>query len=228
MEPRTLETLRTMTRERLSDLGQSRPKWSNAMIDRSLSEAQHEAALTARLLRDEVTPAIVNVSVVAGTSIYTLHRSIFDVDGVIDETNGCELDETSEAVLRNLDAGWRARESTTARNYVIRAMPDERLQLILYPKPTVEATYRLQTYRYPRYPLEHDSDEPEIAPIHHDGLVAWACYRLLSNRDPDMYDPVKAAEHKAEFRRQFGPEIDADTRRNLREKTSNIIKARNF
>lgn len=228
MDARTLAQLEQITRERLDDLGTTRPRWSSESIRRALNEAEREACVRAKLLRDETTDALTQIAVVAGTALYPLARSILEVDGLYDEVTGEPLGETDEASLYRVARNWRAHESVNPRDFVVRVRPNEQLELLLYPKPSVATTLRLQAYRLPRYEMEADDDEPEIAPRHHDGLVEWAVHRCFSVRDPDTYDPVKAGDHLAVFTAQFGERPTADTQRRLRERRRNLVVPRDF
>lgn len=227
MDPRTLATLRTMTRERLFDLGKSKPLWSDEQVDRALNEAQVRATVCARLLRDEVTDSLTKLTVTATTPVALLHRSIFDVDHAYRDIDGVPLVAMTEQALTANDANWRARTGTPCA-YLLQARPDERLQLRLTPAPTEDTVVRLVVYRTPRFLMEGDDDTPEIAPIHHDGLVNWACYRLLSNRDPDQFERTAAERFKADFTAQFGELPDADTLRTRREPRERVAIARDF
>ena len=227
MEARTLADLRGITRERLNDLGKSRPRWSDDAINRGLNEAEQQACLRARLLFDQVS-AITVLPILANTPLYLLNPSIFDLDSVRDATTGERLSLAYEDQLYMQSSRWRTLTGTAAREYVTQVLPNERLQLLLTPIPSAVTTLQLAVYRTPIYAMEDDADEPEIAPRHHDGLVAWACYRCLSIRDVDGYDPVKAAEHQADFIKEFGILPDANVRRKLREHRRHTMVARDF
>lgn len=228
MLPQTLLELREATRDRLNDHGKVKPKWSDATIDRALNEAEREACERARLLRDEFTDAITKIEATAAVAAYLLHPSIFEIDGAYNETDGRVLTEASEPELYQQDSQWRTRTGSNTCEYVVQALPNERLRLLLVPVPSVAATIRLQVYRYPRYTMTSNGDEPEIGAQHHDGLVEWAVYRCFSVKDPDLYDPQKAADAQAEFTKLFGIKIDANIRRRLREKRTNVAVARDF
>lgn len=228
MEARTLLDLRTMTRERLFDFGKSKPLFSDDLLNRALNEAQAEAAVRARLLRDEVTDSVTLVTALANAPVVLLHRSIFDVDRVERADDGTVLHPTSKPALDRRDRLWRSRSAERPCEFVVQVRPDERLQLLLVPVPTIDTTLRLTVYRTPRFAMEAEDDVPEIAPVHHDGLVAWACHRALSNRDPDQYEPDKAAKFEKEFTAQFGVRLSAEDRRLQREPRERTAIARDF
>lgn len=227
MEPMSRQLLRTITRERLRDTGTTRPRWSNETIDRFLNEAQRQAAIRARLLFDNTSTSSL-VAVTAGVGSYFLPRAFFEIESVTRESSGEPLPIAIEEQMYRADSRWRTRVADTAREVVLQSMPDERLRLILYPIPQADDSLRLAGYREPLFDMEDDGDEPEIAARHHEGLVAWACYRCLSIRDPDGYDPVKAADHLGDFEREFGPLQTADVRRKHRERREPVTIPRDF
>lgn len=228
MEPRTLADLRLMTRERLDDVGSNRPRFSDPMINRAINEAEREACVRAHLLCDESTDTVVLLSALADKATYELHPSVYAVDQVRDLLSGERLTQVREDNLDYRDRRWRLRAGLP-REYVIGALPNERLTLTLVPRPVEAATLRLRVYRLPRYAMEHDSDEPEIAARHHDRLIDWVVYRCASVRDADLYDPVKAEAALTAFVDSFGERDDANVHRKHREQRRNTVRpARTF
>lgn len=228
MEPRTLAQLERMTRERLHDLGTTRPRWSSEIIRRALSEAEREACLRANLLRDQFTEKLVRHAVEPGRSTVLLHPCIYAVEGVIRESDSEFVQPMDEETLRLMDPRWRTREGSVIEHYLVQALPSERIQLRLHPTPTVADTIVLDVRRLPRDEMEADDDEPEIAPRHHDHLVDWAVYRCASMRDADMYDPKRADEALAMFTANFGERDTANVQRKKRERGRDTIPARDY
>lgn len=228
MDARTALELEQRTRERLDDLGQTRPRWTSAEIRRALSEAEREACLRADLIHDRTTASIVRVPVSAGRSTALLHPSVYTVDVVERSSDGEEVAQVDEQTMRLMDAGWRSREGTQIEHFIVQVLPNERIQLRLYPIPLVDDILELQVFRLPRNELEADDDEPEIAPRHHEHLVDWAVYRCFSRRDPDTYDPARAQDALASFTANFGERDTAAQMRDQRDRTRNIVTARDY
>jgi hypothetical protein len=227
MDALTLLGLRGMTRERLNDRGITRPRWSDIAINRSLNEAEQQACLRARLLFDEASK-YTQITIVPNQAAYLLHPSIFEVHDIRDTVTTERLELATEDQLYLESARWRTVIGTAARKYILQILPNERLQLLFTPVPSAATTLQLSVYRTPIMAMESNDDPPEIAPRHHDGLIAWACYRCLSIRDVETYDPVKAADHKADFEKEFGILEDANVRRKKREKRNHTMVARDF
>lgn len=229
MDARTFDDLITWTRERLDDRGTTRPRWSDEAIGRALNEAQREAAMRGRLLRDD-SGVNTLLSLVEGQGQYGLHRAIFEVISVRFVDNGVPLYEGNLETINALDSHWRSRSAARPCNYFIDVLPNERLRLNLVGTPTLSdpmPQLRLDVYRMPFAEME-SGDEPELAPRHHEGLIEWACYRCFMVRDPDNYDPVKASDHLATFEDQFGKRPDANVHRKQREKRRGTTIARQF
>lgn len=228
MEARTAAQLEQMTRERLDDHGSTRPRWTSVEIRRALSEAEREACMRADLIRDTVTDKIVRNAVEAGRSTVLLAPSVYKVEGAYRESDGIAVTEVDEETLRLMDPRWREQTGTRMEHFITQALPSERLQLRLFPIPGVDDTLVLDVRRLPRYELEGDDDEPEIAPRHHDALVDFAVYRCFSKRDPDTYDPARATDALALFTANFGERPDASLQRKRRERERDTITPRDF
>lgn len=229
MDPRSLRQLIDITRnERLFDVG-TPYRWGDEMLARALSEGEREAAVRGHLLREDSGSRTL-LPLVEGQASYLLHPSIFEVDAVRYE-GGVRLEPKAADVLDRQDPEWRTRTSSKPCHYILEALPSERLRLTLTRIPTdfVEGlSLRLVAYRRPLYEMSADGDEPEIAPHYHEHLVEWACFRAFSIRNPNLYDPVKAADHLANFERVFGPAEDAAQMRALRERRADVITPREF
>lgn len=223
MDPRTLAQLNALTRDRLNDTGTVRPRYSDDLINRSLNEAQREACERAKLLCDEVS-SITQLAILAGQPHVDLARAIFEVDAVHNVDTGEPLRAANEEQLYRQDRRWRTRTGH-ACEYVLVTLPDERIRLRFVPTPIAALNLQLRVYRLPRFEMEA-SDEPEIAARHHEHLVDWAIYRCCSDKDPDLYDPAKAADHLAAFTATFGEKPDANVRRMLREPRSHTVTSR--
>lgn len=227
MDPRTLDDLVGITRERLDDVALSRPKWTSESIARGLNEGQREAALRGRLLRDD-TSAPTLITLLPNVASYALNRAFFEIIEVRDD-EGERLGGLDRDALEAIDSRWRSRLCARPDLYTIETLPDERLRLRVVGVPSDTSVLQLEVYRLPYYEMQLEAgDEPEIAPRHHENLVDWAMYRCFNVRDSDNYDPKKAADHLAEFVRNFGERPDANVHRKQRETSSHTIRPRSF
>lgn len=196
-----LHALRLRCREWLDDAVEPYLVTDEALA-RHLSEAEREAAVRARLIRDAVT-----VPAVAGTASYTLDSKVFWIDWASFAAIG---NHHRQIQLTGIDfiqhEGLQHRDAGRPRF----AVHDQtRRQIALYPAPASGGTLALTVYRLPSFDLEDDDDEPEIHEVHHDGLPAWACWRVFSDKDTELYDEAKASTALSEFVARFGDRCSA-------------------
>jgi hypothetical protein len=207
MDKVTLEALVERTHERLDDFGDP-PRFSDENILRYLNQAEREAAERARLLRDSTdldgTTPLCLIDVVAEQRSYLLNRAIFDVEWVGWEDTQSPLIKTSEDILNRHYPRWRLATSGRPPSYFIDVDISQVLRLNLSRIPTgEELQLRLIAFRLPLYE-KTATDETELRAEDDEHLIDWAMYRCYMHRDPDLYDPKKAADCLADFERHFG------------------------
>ncbi len=195
---------------------------SDALLTSFLNEAVAEAAIRGRLLHESADPAICQISVVADTSVYSLHASLYELDHVAFRPAGDTLrrpvKQTSQEWLDANVQDWR--DATGDPEYLIQA--DTAVRLI--PRPDRDGALLLEGYRTPKTPMATPTDSPEINGIHHPRLVDWSQFRHFSILDSEMYNPVRAEAFEAAFTAYFGHRPDADLRRITREDTPQAVE----
>lgn len=230
MLPMTLEDLIAEARLRLDDDAIGQNKWSDEDLTRFANEAERQACLRARLIRDDYTDSITLITLVAGTAHYVLHGSVFEVEAARVEETSAPIWQRGIEQLDQSYPTWRAREGSTPTEFVIEPYTRGRLRYRAVPIPATDADdtpVRLTVLRFPRVDMCAGAI-PEIAPQHHMGLVDWMVHRAYLQRDADRYDPAKAAEHAAAFTESFGELPDANVRRKHAEKRNHVVMARSF
>ena len=189
--------------------------WEPEWLAMWFSEAQDEAAVRARLLLDDTTPAVTQLAVTAGVTGYILHPKVYEIVRVGFKPDGdervCPIDLVTRERLDRDYRDWRTRPAGDLRWAM---QTDTRLRL--GPSPSRGGMLHIEAYRLPLKPLVNDTDKPEIHEAHHRHLVQWVLYRAFSKPDADGRDPGKAEKAYAEFERYFGPRPDADLRRSTR------------
>jgi hypothetical protein len=189
-----------------------------------LNEAETEAAIRSRLIHDVSTPAVCSIAVTAGTSVYPLHTSIFEITRAVftptGSTTESELYLTDRVEQDRLHSGWRT-TSDVPREAI---QTDTTLQLGCL--PNTDGVITLEAYRLPLKNIEDQSTEsPEIGRIHHRHLVQWALHRCYARPDADLHDPGRSDKALMEFTRIFGIRPDADNRKFTQTNRPNCNKA---
>lgn len=196
------------------------------------AEAEEEAAIRGRLILEVEDASICRIPVVAGTSIYTLHTSLYEivhlsfVDASVDRhpvklvstewldgerydppyPTGDDYDNPTVGI-----EDWR--DSTgTPPLYAIQT--DRKIRLI--PSPTEAGTLHLEGYRIP---IREPHEELEIAAVHHLRLTDWVLHRVFGVPEYEQFDHQRSALSLARFEQYFGLRPDADLRRNTRHDT---------
>lgn len=182
-----------------------------------LNEAENEAALRMRLLHESSDADVCEIDVAAGTAVYALHASLFELTHTAFRLDGAT--ERTPVTLVSTDwldqklPCWRDEQDTP--RYAVQLETSIRL----VPKPSAAGTLLLEGYRLPLVPMEDgtDHDSPEIHAAHHRYLVEWALYRAYSVPDTELQDVERAAAALERFTRYFGERPDANLRRITRE-----------
>lgn len=198
--------------------------WPEADLAQYLAEAEAEACLRARLLRDDSTTGVAALDVTIGSAWIALHSSTIRVLRAKLASAQRPLDLTDPGEMDRLYSDWESQTGTPHLYY----LESNRLRLI--PKPESTDTLYLSIYRTPLIKLSSDAPDaqPEIAEPHHLGLTRWAIYRALSKRDEDSYDPGRAGVALQQFEREFGPRPSARAMRQHLEQRPHATRAIGF
>lgn len=187
---------------------------SDAQVKLWLNEAQDEAAVRARLLRETQDDCMCVIDVWADESVYELHDAVYEIDYIAFRATGAAertpLELVSTGWLDKNQSGWRDRTGCPRW-----AIQDERT-IRLAPTPSVAGEVLLEVYRLPKETMDDDDDEPEIHRANHRSLVDWALFRAFSIPDSDQFDDDRSARALGRFTARFGLRPDADLRRMTR------------
>lgn len=194
--------------------------WESEWLADWFTEAQNEAALRARLLLDDYTPAVTQIAVTAGVDSYALHPKVYEIarmDFTPASGRATEPWLTSREKLDREHPGWRSWPQGDPCRAI---QTDTRIRLV--PVPSQGGTLTLEAYRLPLKALVSDNDKPEIHEAHHLHLVQWVLYRAFSKPDADGFDPGKAAAAYGNFEGYFGLRPDSDLRRSTRHDETQV------
>lgn len=194
---------------------------SDATLNTFINEAVDEAAKRARLIHDDSSTAVCQITVAQVSSVYphtyALHASLYELTSVrlFTPADGepVELKLVSREWLDANVTEWR--ESTEEPLYAVQ--DDTTLRIV--PRPQADGLLKLEGYRLPLTALSADGDTPAINGAHHRHLVQWVLHRVFGLPDAEFYDANKSARALAEFERYFGPPVDSDLRRSTRHDT---------
>lgn len=229
MQPYTLARLIAATRRHIDD-STLQPRVSDTDIADDLNEAESEAAVRAKLIRDDTTDSITLLQFLTDAHTVTLDASIFEVARVINSDTGDEILPVTEEQLY-VRGRWQSEEGNTPEGYLIKLLPNEQLQFRLFPiyTGTDPINIRLEVFRTPLLPMEDEDDEPEIGAVNHMALIFWAAWRAWTVRDPDIESPADADRALAAFEGFFGQRDTAQQRRLKRSKQhTGVARARAF
>jgi hypothetical protein len=195
---------------------------SDTLVAGFVNEAVDEAVKRGRLIHDDSTPEVCEITVaeVSGAypTTYTLHASLYELSSVrlftpADTTEPTTIKLVSREWLDANMSDWR--ESTEEPLYAIQ--DDSTLRIV--PRPQADGLLKLEGYRLPLTALAADSDVPAINAAHHRHLVQWVLHRVFGIPDSELFDMGKSAKALAEFERYFGLPVDSDLRRSTRHDT---------
>ena len=187
-----------------------------------LNDAVKEAAIRGRLIHESSNPDVCSIVVVAGTSNYPLHESLYEIDSL--HWSGPSSDRAepirliSQEDMGSVWSDWRTRQQSSPE-YAIQH--DTGIRLV--PTPKDAGTLHIEGYRTPIAPMTLDIDRPEINLIHHEYLIHWALYKGFKRPDSEVFDPSKAGDEERLFTNYFGERPDSDLRRITRQDVPHVV-----
>jgi hypothetical protein len=189
--------------------------WEDAEVKDWLNDAQAQAAVRGRLLREDADPAVCRIALQAGQSTYALHEAVFELISVRLVLASGDRPRAVELVSREwLDAhmaDWR--ECVDPVRFAIQ--DDTQLRLV----GGFEAgdALALDCYRLPLKAMTELADKPELHQAHHEHLILWPLHKGFGIPDTEAFDPKRSDSAEAGFTAYFGPMPDSDLRRMTRQ-----------
>lgn len=193
------------------------------------NEAEAQAAVRGRLLREDQNPDVCEIVLEAGKHTYQLHLALYEISDLrLVPVTGDRARDVTIKTREWLDAempDWR--EASRPACWAIQN--DTTLRLV--GTFTAGDKLVLEGYRLPlepmAFPVPVDPDQPdgamttprqvpEIHAAHHLYLIHWANFKAYGIPDADTYDAKRSAQGETEFTTYFGPLPDSDLRRSTR------------
>lgn len=182
---------------------------SDKALVRYINDAQSKFASRTLCLRDETTPEVTRITLVAGQAVYALDRRVVTVYGVTAPARR-SLKSTTYAFLTgtrgDMALGNAVLTCETTGDPVYFYTDRETQKIGLYPAPSVEfvADNPTLTLRVARLPLTNlvASDlqaVPEVPEQYHLDMLEWAAYRALMNSDIEIESLPKASVRRRRF-----------------------------
>lgn len=186
-----------------------------------LNDAQAQACIRGRLLREDALDAVCRIALTAGQHTYTLHPSAYELIALwIEGADGRrQVTLKSREWLQANVHDWRNLDRPACM-----AIQDDTTIRLVGTVATGE-TLVMECYRLPLRPMRVDSDEPEIHRAHHEHLIDWALHKAFSVTDAEALDKDRAALAERAFTAYFGQLPDSDMRRITREDVSHHNEA---
>lgn len=189
--------------------------WADDEIRDWLNDAQAQACIRGRLIREDANPSVCRIAMDPGEHTYKLHQAVYEIIDLRMQTQGPERNRKMELRSREwLDTNhpdWREIDTPTC--WAIQN--DTSIRVV--GKVNTGDSLSMECYRLPLRALKDAIDKPEIHDAHHEHLVHWALHKAFSIPDADGYDPVRSATAAKAFASYFGDLPDSDMRRITRE-----------
>jgi len=208
----TLQDLIARFRVLAADKAQP-PLWSDAEVTMWLNDAQRQACIRGRLIREDENKAVCLISMQEGKQTYKLHPKVYEIINLrfVGASRARPAVIVSREWLDNERPSWRD------DNYPPELVIQDDTTIRIVGSAVVGEVLQLECYRLPLEDMVQGDDEPEIHEAHHEHLVQWALHKAFSVVDADGFDARRSAQAEDEFTRYFGLMPDADLRRKTRE-----------
>lgn len=171
-------------------------RWSNEELTRFINEAQRQACRSSLLLKKPFS-----VSVISGTSEYTLDPEIINISRAYLASTGKPLTEAEYEEVMGIPFWYN--ETGTPEYYIVDI---ESSKITLYKKPDANDTLSLLAYHLPITDMSWDLAEiasPEIRVEYHLPMLAYAAYLAFSKDEANAFDPQRADYYRQVFEREF-------------------------
>lgn len=194
--------------------------WTDARLVRYINEAQRRFAVQGLVIRDNRTPEVTQITLVAGQQDYPLHESVIAVMSARKATDLVDLRRVGHAMLSTVgmpNDTWYDPVSYTGmapgspQAYSTEEGLTDQLgdtwsqaTIRFYPVPDAAAAGTVIKLQVVRKPLDELtvgdlSASPEIPEDHHLEMLDWAAYLALRIVDDDAGNPKRAADFAQSF-----------------------------
>lgn len=186
--------------------------WSSTLVTGYSELAEAEACSRKPLLTSNSNTTLCQIDVTADTATYAKHTAVRMVysahlESTTDSTDRLELYILDKDELLYEEPNWET--LTGDPKYLL--LQDA--SVVIIPTPTVDKTLMLDISYVP---LTAEASFT-IDSAHHYMLVFYMLYLAYSKSDADTKNPKRAAEYEAVFDSYFGPRLDANAIKSVRQ-----------
>ena len=178
--------------------------WEDDELRAYINEAEREAARRSRLILDKSTVSVTDISVVSGTSTYSLDSRVWGILRAKLDSEPRPLIKKPRQYFDSIN-NWESVTGTPIAYF------RDRYTITLYPEPVAADTLSLDVIRLPLADMDTADDEPEIPSHLHYQLIYWAAHLAFLKHDAETFDERAAMRNADLFARHFGPPISANT-----------------
>jgi len=181
------------------DAASAQLRWSNEELTSFINEAFRKAHRSSYLLKEYGNNDF-DISVVVGTSTYSIDRRIIKLLGIRSSGEDTSLDPLEIEDIFHI-AGWNTKTGTPT-HYIIDYNTNK---VTLYPQPEVTDTLNLMYYREELKQLDwtKNSASPEIDDRFIISALNYAAYLAYLKDEANALDPDKSDKHLILFQSDF-------------------------
>lgn len=195
----TLLQLRTNVKNVLADNTTTDQRWSDSELTTYANNGENEACKRAHVLIDSTTAAIVTITTVTGTSIYTISDKILKIPRAIMTGGTKPLIQTTKRALDLSYPSWES-DSGAIRSFFV----GDTNKITVYKNPSAGGTLNLTVSRLPTTAMSADGDTPEIDEQYHKGIELWMLHEASQKQDSKTLDVDKSVDYERMFNEFFG------------------------
>ena len=196
-------------RRDLDDMVNNPYLYSDEELTGWLNQAVLEAAIRARLLKDDArtNPTMCALAVTAGQYDVAISDLIFVVRHAHMAAGSRPLLRVTTKTLDRLEPGWDQLTPADIAGTPKYLVMDVSQGLVRLHPPTAAAdTLNIRVWRKPLEDevLELPDDEPAVRITDPEALKHWALRCAYLVKDSELYDPERATQHEGIFEARFG------------------------
>lgn len=203
-----LDELRSNILRDVSDLVSSSNDdllWSTVSLVRYINDGYFKFARETRIIQDDSTEKVTQITLEEGVARYALHTSVLSVRSAV--FGDLELSRQKHQTLSREDSGIarHAAHRVTTGGRIFGFSTDKKVKALqVYDAPKTADAGGILELTVSRLPIlslsvQRLSEELEIPEDYQLDVLEWAAYKALKNHDTDGENAEKAESHRLSF-----------------------------